>query len=185
MKPNDMTGIDSHVFFNYQTAYSLQGMINWEILCTSSAVHQNVWFAENSHTPALWCHNWGGNHQNMIFLLIVPGWLAMYMEENLTSKSPKVHFYHCSKNPKKLDNDISSCQLDDLGFAEIWTNMMTDGSFKINTLLIPHWHVISCHANKSQRFMSQWFSFKKHTSCANWYSYYTINKHIMFVYRSI
>ena len=41
---------------------------------------------ESSRAPALWRHDLDDNHQNMVFLSIVQGRLAMFNEENLVSK---------------------------------------------------------------------------------------------------
>ena len=47
----------------------------------------NVWLAESSRVPALWRHDHNVDDQNMVVLPIVGGWLAMFTEENLPSKS--------------------------------------------------------------------------------------------------
>ena len=46
----------------------------------------NVWLAESSSALALWRHDHNVDDQNMVFLPIVGGRLAMFTEGNLTSK---------------------------------------------------------------------------------------------------
>ena len=69
MRPHDMTGVNFHIAF-----------------IAKQNMHHNIWFVESSHTPALWRHDQDSNHENMVFLLIFQGRLAMFMEENSTSK---------------------------------------------------------------------------------------------------
>ena len=63
-------------------------------------IHRNVWLAEHSPAHALWCHDREVNDQNMVFLSIFQGQLAMLLEENFTSK-PNVNAMKSIVNLKR------------------------------------------------------------------------------------
>ena len=84
---NFVDSLASHVFlvFAYKTSQSDHHCFQYKhrvcLADDSFIIHRNVWLAQSASAPALWYNDWDVNHQNMVFLSICQGWIAMFTEE--------------------------------------------------------------------------------------------------------